>query len=599
MKNMENKTENNNPIKFYIMKKIILIVCGIVFNLTLLAQPPQGINYQAVVRNSLGEIVSNQTVNFKFHLRIGSETGAIMYTETQDILTDQYGLANLVIGNGTPVTGTFEGIDWKDGNIWIEVEMDPANTHTYVSMGAEQFQSVPYALYSGSDWNATSDNLYYNDGNVGIGTDAPTEKLEVVGNVFVNNNDVGVEQSIFLGPSSPTVSIGREAGSRTMLLKTGVDGMATGAGFKFLIADEDKMILDEDGNVGIGTVIPGARLHVAGNIRLDGGRLEVFNTGQSVFIGEGAGANDDLSDNENVAVGNYALTNNTEGYWNTASGNNSLYSNTTGYANIAIGFYSLYHNTTGFKNTAYGSSSLSSNMTGIENTAIGFNADVGSAGLINATAIGANALVTQSNSLVLGSIAGINGASSSVKVGIGTTSPTQKLDVNGNMRLAGSLYDANNEPGTSGQVLSSTGSGEVAWASPYPAWAAAEEDSEQTFPESDDWRTLCSVTASDFEEGHKVKLEANMMLRLDDGMHYDEFFIQVEMDCSGTKSYSTDKSFVPDNESTAHDYWQLVSFLDIQAIPGPGIITFSLQVRNVGDDVWKCKRVDFIATQMD
>ncbi len=88
------------------MKKLILLTCGIIFNLVLIAQPPQGIHYQAVVRNSLGEIVSNQTVNFKFHIRLGSETGTIIYTETQDTLTDQFGIASLVIGNGTPVTGT-------------------------------------------------------------------------------------------------------------------------------------------------------------------------------------------------------------------------------------------------------------------------------------------------------------------------------------------------------------------------------------------------------------------------------------------------------------------------------------------------------------
>jgi hypothetical protein len=47
-------------------------------------------------------------------------------------------------------------------------------------------------------------------------------------------------------------------------------------------------------------------------------------------------------------------------------------------------------------------------------------------------------------------------------VGIGTTSPSQNLHISGNMRLTGALYDVNNEAGTSGQVLSSTGSG-VDW----------------------------------------------------------------------------------------------------------------------------------------
>ncbi len=48
---------------------------------------------------------------------------------------------------------------------------------------------------------------------------------------------------------------------------------------------------------------------------------------------------------------------------------------------------------------------------------------------------------------------------SSGNFGIGTTSPSQKLHVSGNARVTGAYYDSNNSPGTSGQVLSSTGTG--------------------------------------------------------------------------------------------------------------------------------------------
>ena len=53
---------------------------------------------------------------------------------------------------------------------------------------------------------------------------------------------------------------------------------------------------------------------------------------------------------------------------------------------------------------------------------------VGIAGT-NATAIGKRASVTQSNSLILGSINGANGATADVNVGIGTTAPGQALTI--------------------------------------------------------------------------------------------------------------------------------------------------------------------------
>ena len=129
---------------------------------------------------------------------------------------------------------------------------------------------------------------------------------------------------------------------------------------------------------------------------------------------------------QNTAIGLQSLTTNTIGYQNVANGVQSLGINTTGYQNTANGYNALVGNTTGWANSAIGYQTLSTNTTGSYNTAIGYNADVTVNNLINATAIGYNAKVGSSNSLVLGGT-----GADAVKVGIGTTTPTNVLDIVG------------------------------------------------------------------------------------------------------------------------------------------------------------------------
>ncbi|MEZ4858622.1 MAG: tail fiber domain-containing protein [Flavobacteriaceae bacterium] len=80
-------------------------------------------------------------------------------------------------------------------------------------------------------------------------------------------------------------------------------------------------------------------------------------------------------------------------------------------------------------NTGVGRDALISNTTGAFNTGIGANSNVGVNNLTNATAIGARSQVDSNNSLVLGSVNGVNGATASVNVGIGTTTPVTKLHI--------------------------------------------------------------------------------------------------------------------------------------------------------------------------
>lgn len=139
---------------------------------------------------------------------------------------------------------------------------------------------------------------------------------------------------------------------------------------------------------------------------------------------------------DNTAVGIVALVNNVSGNYNTAVGSEALFNDRNGADNTAIGTQALLSNTTGNGNIGMGyfsgGTADSSAGTGSYNTALGYLAAFGTGSISNATAIGANAEVTQSNTMVLGCIAGLNSCPASVSVGIGTTTPDSLLTVNGN-----------------------------------------------------------------------------------------------------------------------------------------------------------------------
>ena len=137
------------------MKKLFTLL-ALVITFIATAQAPQGFNYQATVRNSSGALIINQNVLFKFNVRQNSMTGAIVYSENQTVTSDDLGQVNLVVGQGTPTTGTFSTINWANGSYYLGIEL---NTGTgYVAMGTTQLLSVPYALYANSAGSTTGNS---------------------------------------------------------------------------------------------------------------------------------------------------------------------------------------------------------------------------------------------------------------------------------------------------------------------------------------------------------------------------------------------------------------------------------------------------------
>ena len=111
-------------------------------------------------------------------------------------------------------------------------------------------------------------------------------------------------------------------------------------------------------------------------------------------------------------------------------------SNPTGLNNSFFGVNAGSLTGTGGENSFFGRNAGNANTTGSNNTMIGSLIDVGSPNLTNTTAIGFRAFVGQSNSLVLGSINGVNGSNADTSVGIGTTAPAARFHVIGNSSAA-------------------------------------------------------------------------------------------------------------------------------------------------------------------
>ncbi len=129
------------------MKKLLSLLM-LIQTLTIFAQAPQGLNYQATVRNNAGALIINKSVSFKFNIiQINSATTPV-YSENQTVTTDDLGQVSLVIGKGTASTGSFATIDWSVGTYYLGIELNAGNG--FVAMGTTQLLSVPYALYAKS-----------------------------------------------------------------------------------------------------------------------------------------------------------------------------------------------------------------------------------------------------------------------------------------------------------------------------------------------------------------------------------------------------------------------------------------------------------------
>jgi len=130
------------------MKRIFTIVAALLITGSVWAQTPEKMSYQAVVRDAINSLTTNQTVGMRISILQGSSTGTPVYVETQTPTTNTNGLVSLEINAGTVVSGAFATINWLSGPYFIKTETDPTGGANYSITGTSQLMSVPYALHA-------------------------------------------------------------------------------------------------------------------------------------------------------------------------------------------------------------------------------------------------------------------------------------------------------------------------------------------------------------------------------------------------------------------------------------------------------------------
>ncbi|MFC2089317.1 tail fiber domain-containing protein [Bacteroidota bacterium] len=183
------------------MKRSLLTLIVILTVNALIAQVPQGFNFQGVARDSDGALLTNESISVRIGILNGTE---LVYQEDHmSVSTSQLGLFSLIIGsdNATNQSGSaasFSEIPWGTGTLSIQVFVDPANGSSFTDMGTSPLMSVPYALYAGNqgqgqagNWQMNGDTLF-TSGSVGIGTSTPNQSL-----LSIQSPDPQTEKPLF------------------------------------------------------------------------------------------------------------------------------------------------------------------------------------------------------------------------------------------------------------------------------------------------------------------------------------------------------------------------------------------------------------------
>jgi microcystin-dependent protein len=153
------------------MKKIYLLLSFLFISTLTIAQ---GIAIQGIARDNTNSAITDTNLTFTFNITKSDNT--VLYSETQAIKTDNFGIFSHIVSTGNPVTGTFNVVDFSLANLKMKISVNyNANE---IEVYNQAFQYTPYAHFSKKAAYATNALNAVNGVPTGsimpyVGTDAP------------------------------------------------------------------------------------------------------------------------------------------------------------------------------------------------------------------------------------------------------------------------------------------------------------------------------------------------------------------------------------------------------------------------------------------
>jgi hypothetical protein len=166
---------------------------------------------------------------------------------------------NVNVQNGLFTEELDFGTVWTGADRYLEIQVGSTTLSPRVKI-----TPAPYASFAMRPWQTLGSNIFYNDGNVGIGTNNPFARLSL------GPGEANTKLALWQGTGSSDV-MGLGVGPAQFRLHLHNDTNR----FSFLNAPagSEIMTIRGNGNVGIGTINPADRLHIVGNLRVDSGSI--------------------------------------------------------------------------------------------------------------------------------------------------------------------------------------------------------------------------------------------------------------------------------------------------------------------------------------